>query len=344
MIDWCFFEVPFLHKPIESGRVLCINPDSSLAWSTPRRLNICGSHESNIAVRSTGGDGKGNATHLEISGNPSKFLQGHNLVGSNDLLSLNYDVFIKIITVLNLPPNEFELNLIKTGKYKVKNIHYNEMFELPTREDVRAWLRAGEFKAKSRHGRSTLKGTTLYLGYASKRWKLVFYCKADEINASKSHYLADDFRVPEIMQFIDNKLRAELRLFSRELSDLELNQAYKLTEEKLKSLFKKYIESIDMSGQIPLTSQQLHDLPNVLRSTYLLWKDGYDLRSELPKPTYYRHRKQLLDFNIDINIRCDRSEHANNVIPFVRILEAKPVAIPDFFFDRGFIHHSAMRA
>lgn len=344
MIDWCYFEVLLQHKPIDSGSVLCIGADGELEWSTPRRLNICGSYESNIAVRSTGGDGKGNATHLEFSGNPSKFLQGHNLVGSNDLLALNYDVFVKVCEILNLQPSEMELLRVKQGNYKVKNFHYNEMFELPTREDVRAWLRAGEFKAKSRHGRSSLDRGTLYFGKTSKRWKVACYCKADEINAGKSHYLADDFRTPEVMQFIDNKLRIELRLFSRELSDLELNQANKLTEKTLKSLFKKYIESIDMSGQVPLTSEQLLKLPQSLRSTYILWRSGEDLRITLPRATYFRHRKQLLDFGIDINIRSDRSEHASNVIPLVRILEAKPAAIPDFFFDRGFIHHSAMRA
>jgi len=344
MIDWSYHEIAFIHPPLQTGSVFCVEPDGSIKWASPRRLCVCGSYESNMTVRSTGSDGKGNATHLEISGNPSKFLQGHNLVGSNDLLSLNYDVFLKLCDVLKLQPNDLDKQRVKSGQYRIKNFHYNEMFELPTREDVRSWIRAGEFKAKSRHGRSTLKRGTLYMGDGSKRWKLAIYCKADEINAAKSHYLPDEFRRPEIMKFIDNKLRVELRMFSTQLQDLNLTQAHTLTPETIKTLFDKYVGSLEMNDQIELTSETLMTMDRFLQSTYLLWKSGHDLRSRLTKPTFYRHRKALLAYNIDINLACDKSEHASNVIRLKRVLEAKPCSTPDIFFDLGFIHHSALRA
>jgi II/X family phage/plasmid replication protein len=41
-----------------------------------------------ISIKSTVGDGQGNATHLWISGNPLKPLQGHNVFGSDDAVSL----------------------------------------------------------------------------------------------------------------------------------------------------------------------------------------------------------------------------------------------------------------
>lgn len=332
------------HKPIESGAVICVEPSGAVAWSSPRRLVVCGSHEANITVRSVGGDGQGNTTHLEISGNPSKWLQGHNLVGSSDILALGYDVFIKLCSILGLEPNDLEKQKVKSGQWQVKNIHYNRMFELPTREDVRAWLRAGEFKAKSRHGRSTLKRGTLYFGEGSKRWKLACYCKADEINALKTHYLPDEFRIPQIMSFIDNKLRVELRLFSNELKDLKLTEAKRLTPETLQFLFEKYVRSIEMNDQIELTNEQMLTMPRRLQGTYLLWRAGHDLRARLAYRTFYRHRKELLSYGIDINLSCDRSEHASNVIRLKTVLEAKPCDIPSVFFDKGFIHYSAKRA
>ncbi|HHG6052505.1 TPA: phage/plasmid replication protein [Pseudomonas aeruginosa] len=39
-------------------------------------------------------------------------------------------------------------------------------------------------------------------------------------------------------------------------------------------------------------------------------------------------------------MRCDRRDDSN-VVPMIRILEAKPAAIPNFFFERGLIHKSA---
>lgn len=344
MLDWFYCSMEIKHLPIKSGEVVCIEPTGEVAWASPRRLVVCGSHESSITVRSVGGDGQGNATHLEISGNPSKFLQGHNLVGSSDILALGYDVFIRLCGILGLQPNDLEKQKVKNGQWLVKNLHYNRMFELPTREDVRAWLRAGEFKAKSRHGRSTLKRGTLYFGEGSKRWKLACYCKADEINASKTHYLPDEFRHPQVMSFIDNKLRVELRLFSNELHDLELTEAHKLTPDTLQTLFEKYVGSIEMNDQIELTNEQMLIMPRALQSTYLLWKGGHDLRARLAKPTFYRHRKELLPYGIDINLPCDRSEHASNVIRLKTVLEAKPCQIPNVFFDNDFIHYSAKRA
>ncbi|WP_353051787.1 phage/plasmid replication protein, II/X family [Pseudomonas aeruginosa] len=59
----------------------------TVAWETPRKMLVRGSHDSTIHIRSVGGDGQGNATHLYIDGNPSKWLQGHNLVGSCDLVA-----------------------------------------------------------------------------------------------------------------------------------------------------------------------------------------------------------------------------------------------------------------
>lgn len=38
------------------------------------------------------------------------------------------------------------------------------MYSLSTLENVRAWLYAAEFKAKTRHGRACGKGGTVYLG------------------------------------------------------------------------------------------------------------------------------------------------------------------------------------
>jgi hypothetical protein len=53
---------------------------------------------------------------------------------------------------------------VEQGGYRLSRIDYNLSFELPSRSDVKAWLRAAEFKAKSRHGRPSSKGSTLYFG------------------------------------------------------------------------------------------------------------------------------------------------------------------------------------
>ena len=340
MIDWasCFVEI--LHAPLASGAVLCIEADGSIAWESPRKMHVRGSHESSLHVRSVGGNGHGFATHLYIDGNPSKWLQGHNIVGSDNLLPLIYDVFVRICLQFHLSPTDFEKQKVKNGQYRVTRIDYNRMFALPSRADVRAWLRAGEFKCKSRHGRPVQDRGTLKFGKGSTHWQVTCYCKADEINASGSHRLADEFRQhPQVVQWLDNKLRVELKLLSKKLKALDISQGFQLTPAVLWAQYRHFIGELDMSEQIELNNQQLLDLPTKLRSTYVLWKQGHDLFGMMAKNTYYRHRRDLLALGIDINIRCDRRDDTN-VVPMIRILEAAPAQIPSFFFELGLVHPS----
>ncbi|WP_409937871.1 phage/plasmid replication protein, II/X family [Pseudomonas aeruginosa] len=80
-------------------------------------------------------------------------MQGHNLVGSCDLVALVWDAFQRLCALVGARADDFERLKVRAGQYRVTRVDYNRMFELPSQADVRAWLRAGEFKCKSRHGR-----------------------------------------------------------------------------------------------------------------------------------------------------------------------------------------------
>jgi len=42
------------------------------------------------------------------------------------------------------------------------------------------------------------------------------------------------------------------------------------------------------------------NLPQTLQLTYVLWKTGFDLKTGLPRSTYYKHYRQLKEHGIDI--------------------------------------------
>ena len=67
-----------------------------------------------------------------------------------------------------------------------------------------------------------------------------------------------------------------------------------------------------------------------------LWRQGADLRQLLSEPTYFRHRKKLLEYGVDISSMHLEPEH-NNVVPLMRIIEAVPVANPAWAYERGLI-------
>ncbi len=341
MIDMFSGLMPCLHSPLNTGRIICIDPDGQTEWESPKRLVVTGSHDSNFRVSSDGADGQGRATHLRFSGNPAKFLQGHNIFGSDDLVSLMTDVYKKITQSLRLTPTIQDYKNVVTGNYKVTSIDINYSYELPSRADVLAWIRAAEFKSKTRHGRPSTKGGTIYWGKNSSRWALKAYSKGEEISAGKGHKLPAALIDTPLTSWANNKLRFELRLLSKELDKLNLKTANKINPHTVKNTFNEYIKRLQMTEQITLSDEKLHSLPQRLRSTYVLWRDGYDLRSELPKTTYYRNRKQLLDHNIDIALRSENT-NKSNVIPLIRVLEAKPASIPNWAYSDSLIHHSAI--
>ena len=339
MIDWGLVLFPIVHHPIASGEVVSVSPDGEVEWRSPKRVQATGSFEKKISVKSVGGDGTGLATHLWVNGNPSKFLQGHNVFGSDDIVKLMSDLFDVIAPQFGLSPTLQELHRIRTGDYELKTVDINYSYELPCMSDVKSFIRALEQKAKTRHGRPSTKAGTLYFGKNSQRWALKFYCKAEEIQTTTGR-LPHSLQNIGIEDWVENKLRVELRLLSKQLKALNINNVKDLCAIKANELFNEYLRKVEMSEQIALNDETMVKMPNKLKSTYTLWIEGHDLRGMLSKATYYRHRMDLKEYGINIDLRPE-STQKSNVIPLIRVLEAQPATIPNFAFERGLIHRSA---
>ncbi len=343
MIDWVNAHLPYKHTPLESGSVLSISPSGEIEWETSKHMRIVGSHESSVQVRSDGGNGQGTATFLHFVGNPSKFLQGHNVFGSDDLLGLMLDTYLKILNFMNLPINFSDYKLVLSGEYEISRLDINYMFELRSRKDVLSWIRAAESSSLTRHGRPTTKGGTLYWGKNSKRWAFKAYSKGEELEKNKLPYELTKY---PIEKWADNKLRLELVLRSKELKEaLNIKYAKDLTEEKIKSLYNKYIRRIDMNNKLVLTTKELDNLPPKLKSTYVMWKEGYNCRLMMQHATFYRHRKALKNYGINIDLEPNsQKDLQSNVIPLVKVLEAKPASIPDWAYYNNLIFSSNRKA
>ena len=92
-----------------------------------------------------------------------------------------------------------------------------------------------------------------------------------------------------------------------------------------------------MSNNFKLSDEILNSLPRKLRTYYKLWLYGEDLRQDMSRPTFYRVRKQLKAYDIDIALVRDIDKAADNVIPLIRVLEAEPVGIPDWAIEQGLV-------
>lgn len=334
MIDWITCEIPCLHSPLNSGRIIKLNPSGEIDWESPSRTTVEGSYSDKVSVISHGHLMDGKATTLRISGNPSKFLQGHNVFGIDDLSRLMHLFTTDLFDRLDIHPRESDIDAIIAGDYTVSRIDINYGFRLKSRTDVLSWIRAAEHKAKTRRSRSLRSGDTIYFGKHSRRWTLKFYSKGEEIQV---HKLPDELQKTPIAKYADSILRAEICLRGMELRERNLHRATELTPEMVKKLFNEYMERLDMTGQQTLSDEIVTDLPRYLQATYLLWNTGADPKKSLTERTYYRHRSELLKYGVDINFLPDSITKMDNVVPLVRVLEAVPAEIPTWAYEQNLI-------
>lgn len=325
MIDWVTAVLPFSgNQCLRGGQLVSINQADEVEWRSAKSLPVVGSHDQRIHVMAHG-DGR-----IKISGNPLKFLQGHNLFGSDNLRGLVLATMLKLCAVLNLPIDSADLNQWQGGADELLRVDIAYMYSLRSRKDVRAWLRAAEMQSKSRHGRPITRGGTVYWGKHSRRWAMKGYGKADEITSQKSHRLPDlPFR-DKLLDYAEDKLRIELVLRAMQLADNPpLRTAAGWIPETPARVHAEYLGSIDMSNQFSLTEEALADLPPRLIAVYKLWKAGEDLRALYPKNTFYRYRRQLLSYGIDIALI--QPNDFKNVVPLVHALRPQAVAaVPDW--------------
>lgn len=339
MLDWIGGRVPCYHPvPIDGGRVMKLSPEGAIEWEVASRLPVVGSHETSLLLRTYGVDEARRGVILEVSGNPTKWLQGHNLFGGfltpAALLELLMYRLCEVLPALQ--PTDLDLRRWRDGHFELLRVDINRMFALGGRDRVRAWLRAAEYSAYMRHrGKGTLcKEGTLYFGQGSRRWSAKFYGKGDELDAGKGHGLPVSLAESQAVQlkdWADDKLRFEVMLRSKEIKERGLRWAFNWSDTTGAEILNGIAEGLQMSDNKALPTAAITDLPKRLIPVYHLWQQGHDIRSMYPKPTFYRYRRELLLHGIDIAIRQPH-EDRSNVVPLVRVIEAIPVGPPGWAY------------
>ena len=342
MIDWVTAKITCTHNPeiLSSGRSIrtkIIDGVERLEYEICNRLVVSGSHDANITIRSH------TDNTIEISGNPAKFLQGHNVFGTNDLKYLVAKLMDKLFMMdeLELKPTETEYNMIQDGYYRLSRVDVNEHFFFPSAQLARAWLRAAGRSANMMfRGAGLFKEGTLYFTPQSRRFVPKIYFKYDEINSKdKSHRLPDKLlQIPELVEYAEKSLRFEIKILSTQLNDWMLHLGCNWTSDVATMLINdQFISKLQLSENMALDQSILETLPKSLTPVYALWEQGQDLRRFYSKTAFYRWRTKLLEHGIDISIVKDLDAEPSNIVPMIRYLEAVPMGIPDWAYQKGLV-------
>lgn len=336
MIDWITGKFRLDHfGQISKGRVLKLDDDGSVEWNSPCWRPLVGSHDSSLQVKTVEVDHVRDGTVLQISGNPVKWFQGHNLFGSNNVHGLCMETISRVCDMLELHPTEDEKHSWHEGDYTLSRIDINQMYSLGSRENVLTFIRDLEQTASTKIGAGLFKGTTLYFNGKSRRWQFKAYSKGQEINA-KGHKLPAGLSLTELASFADDKLRLEFKYMHLELDRLRLTKGrdWKTESVNIDRLHAKYLERISMNEQkLNVIEEQL---PKKLLSTYLIWKSGQDVRRRLSRNTFYRHRQELLEYGINISKNNPVETAVSNVVPlrpvrpFIHLRDLVPCEIPEW--------------
>jgi len=81
-----------------------------------------------------------------------------------------------------------------------------------------------------------------------------------------------------------------------------------------------------------IRSDDLFDIPNHARMTYELWSLGRDVRQFIGKTKFYKDRKALLEFGVDISVPKPTDTENINVVPLKRVLELTPAGVPEWAY------------
>lgn len=335
MIDWVNAVLPFKHdRLLCGGHVLFVDQDGQTERTTMKKALARGSYDSRVAIQTSIDHAPG--THIWVSGSP-KVVQGHNLFGTDDPLLLAAHLARQALSTFGISVDPFTFRSWLSGRdVKFTRIDVTEMLDLGTETDASSWLIAVADHSRMKHrGRGREEQGTVYFGKRSRRWSLKLYQKFVELQSrSKSHRLPaampEDIR-EQLTEYARGTVRAEVVLQSMHLKQLGLQAGEAWKSIKSRDVWSRHMATLELPSNIPVRGHLIEKIPTHLRSTYALWQEACDLRSLMKRPTFYRHRAALKEFGVDIAL--PPRERSAQVIPLLRVIEARPKEAPSWAYN-----------
>ena len=285
----------------DTGRVIRLGPGGEVELMHSKGVLLEGSFENRLLVQSrTGSD-------LWISGNPVKWIQGHNLYGPSDPIELFFTAGGRVREIAGLFPSAatWEANDFLGPRFT--RIDLTRSYRFVSAAAARSWLRDVAASARSRRAGALYNNGTVTFGAGSTYWQMVCYHKGDELQArGRSHGLPAELAHRErLEEWSQGVVRFEVRLRARELERLHLREEgpksrpVELMPERWQplELWSQYFGKVQWNQNARMVESDMieAELSRALRTTLTVWRAGKDPRTLMARNTFWRHRKALLD-------------------------------------------------
>jgi len=325
--DWLsIYQVHWQQVPmVNDGHVFSVDQDGQVQWDVPQKLVHRGSHETSIRIRSDG-------HRVSLEGNIGRFNRADNLFGYT--VAECVQLANTLLKEYGLPPftDAAPMQLVKKGG---EDGGYQAVAAVITRVDLTCNWATGSpgnveqfirylqgFKSGRQEPRS-YKTTGVAWGEGSKYWYAKCYDKAAEYYRQCGKK-AKGFD-PRLFDFMLNQgiARHEIGLKSRYLKQNNLwriSQWGNGMENRIYALFNDVI-----GGESHV--DQFLEIPGRAGELAVAWRDGADLKKRLSTATYYRYRKQLLGYGIDIAVPANVTRLRQRV----EVITLMPATLPEWY-------------
>lgn len=326
-----------LPAPINGGQFVRVDESGVIERTTALRKRIVSSHETALQIRAPG------INELEITGNPVKFVQGHNLWGTSCPTEALWCALLQLEALGALPCSLRDLGLLGRDTLadctQFSRIDCTAMLLADRWHDVETVIRSLRVAGRLRdRGASGLPyawpekqggGVTFggRPGQSASHRQLVFYAKGKEAMVHPlPDCIGDD---PELLEWVNRCLRCEVRLGTNYLRKSGLRAARQWADDQARKEWNSMMQRIDMNGSDE-RPEALSGLADHLRLAYGSWLAGENLKALLPARKYYRYRSAILKATgVDIAIPRPKEPSAE-IIPFRRVIELRPAGRPAF--------------
>ena len=336
-VDWLsIWQVHPDHPPINSGAVITYDGAGQTVFTRCRTSRVRGSHETGCALKSDG-------RVVVASGNFGRLNRPDNLFNFDPAITLqraNQVTAFAGLPLFQVDPDGdggswwrpvggavggLGAAALPSGRLNLSRVDITKNYRCGSLAAARSVIRAISGKSVSRVKKGVGGDSSVW--WSNTRYMLKVYVKALEMEAhgttnGKAYEYARDNGI----------IRLEIELKRRELADLgwsdyaEFVRAWDMG--KVHNLFADY-EKILTVEKISNDAEFIDALPQKLRVTAAAFLAGRDVKTMMSRASFFRYRKALLDYGIDI---ADERPAQLNVQ--VRTVEITPVTAPDWYWEK----------